>query len=70
MKYDDERSEWIFPGGTRVYAHSNSLGIDTAGEVSYGWDGSLDIPNTVPSADRRAMADMMIARWTKYKEEA
>jgi hypothetical protein len=65
MKFDDDQV--VFSSGKSEYAFSGIIGINSALELSYGYDGSL--------ADERwtkeeaiELADYMIALWTKYKE--
>jgi hypothetical protein len=65
--------------GTEVPAFKNVLGIDEAGNIFEGYDDSIEtkfdasldahVPALVP-AEMAELADIMIARWQDYKDNA
>ena len=65
--------------GRKFYGNGGIIGIDAKGEVFSGYDdSSVDkdflkendwIPTPWPLADRIALADLMIARWTTYRKK-
>jgi hypothetical protein len=51
--------------GIEFYANNLIVGIDDSGEISEGYDGGIETRGWTPE-DRRALADMMIARWARF----
>lgn len=65
------------PSGLRIDANCDIVGIDREGEVFEGYDGALDagaikrangdtFRGKLSAEDKRALADVMIARWAAY----
>jgi hypothetical protein len=71
-----ERDYVVLPSGRRFYANNGIVGIDAQGNVSEGYDGSVDVegldwadppvPPWTPE-ERAELADMMIRRWELFK---
>jgi hypothetical protein len=66
--YDNHSDEFTFPSGTRLYANESIIGIDDHGFVYQGYDGDLRYEDLSPD-EMRTLADMMIARWTKFRAD-
>ncbi len=54
--------------GHYEYAYTEMLSVDNEGKLFFGYDGSFNT-DKFSINERRALADIMIARWTKWKEE-
>lgn len=71
-----ENSTITLTTGRKFYAYQRIIGIGPSGEVYEGYDGYVyeasnnTPPTNWPHADRTALAQLMIARWTAYLEEA
>jgi hypothetical protein len=68
--------------GREVYAHAGIIGIDDAGGVFHGFDGNIETadyralfdsgvcsppdPAPLSNAERRELAEAMVARWKKW----
>ena len=69
IHFDAKKSEWVGQeSGNREYAHTELLSTDGDGIVTYGYDGDIYLDDFTLN-ERRALADLMITRWTKWKEE-
>ncbi len=73
MIYDAEKDEITFETtGRKEYAFSGILGLgeNYTGhqEVFYGYDGGLNT-EAMTREERAELADYVIAKWQKFKEE-
>lgn len=59
---------YVFKSGKTFYANCSIVGIDPSGEVSEGYDGSIDL-ETFTQEERIELAEYMIDLWTKFKED-
>lgn len=70
MIYNDEKSEWVFASGKRIYAHTDVLGIGgDPGEldIAYGADGAIG-HEELTKYERIELGSMMVNRWIAYLE--
>lgn len=76
MIWDDDRDEYVFSSGNRIYANGGIIGIDDSNPRSklfYGYDGGVDWPvdewngSKLTKADMVELADAMIERWQAFK---
>ncbi len=70
--------EFVFSSGRRVSGEIFSISADIK-EITYGYDGSVNWPPSdwnderdkdadLTADDMRELADMMIDRWTKFRD--
>lgn len=57
------------PSGREFDAHGEVVGIGPDGSVCEGWDRGVET-DRMSAEDRRDLADLMIRRWTEFKEKA
>lgn len=59
------------PSGREFDANLSIVGIDDEGSVYEGYDGSLEFGDYTkwPEEDLQALADLMIDRWTAFKNK-
>jgi hypothetical protein len=74
MRWDNDSSELVFASGRRAYVNRNVIGIDHEGRISHGWDGGFQTDpewsdDPLTDEDLAEMADEMIARWQRFREE-
>lgn len=68
IHYDLTTSHWVGEESKHEeYAFTSLLSVDLDGEITYGYDGSFDTED-FSVAERHALADTMIKRWTDWKE--
>lgn len=60
---------WMLDTGETFYAYSDILGIDAKGEVTYGYDGSVDATPLSPEG-RIEIGRMMVERWSAFVAQA
>ena len=58
-----------FSTGTVIDANCRIVGIDDELGTFEGCDGPLECLRTLTPAERRELADMMIARWQAYRQK-
>lgn len=68
MKYDED--EYTFSSGRRVCSNLGIIGISPNLELFEGYDGRLGGCHKLTKEDRIELADYMIERWGKFKEQA
>ena len=67
MTWHPEDQEYELSTGKRFYAHGATLGMDeNVDAVSEGHDGGVGNKEDFTLAERREMADVMIARWQQW----
>lgn len=64
MKFKEDNI--VFSSGTTTYAHAGIIGINSALELSYGYDGGFD--DSIPKEDLRELANHMILLWKQYRD--
>lgn len=71
LPYNESTDQYTLPSGGTVGGNCGVYGIDPNGNVTYGWDGSIEEsgPSSWTTQDREAFANMMIARWTKWRDK-
>lgn len=69
MVFDERKNEYVLSTGRRAYAHNGIIGLDHEGGVFEGYDGGFELyDGGFTDAERAEIADLMIARWTAWKE--
>ena len=65
----------ILPSGRSIYANDGIVGLSPEMEVSQGYDGLVAWPpidddeqDALTADDMRAIADLMIVQWTRFRE--
>lgn len=65
----------MLPSGRSIYANGGIVGLSPEMEVSQGYDGRVDWPpidddeeDALTADDMRALAELMIAQWTRFRE--
>ncbi len=75
----DDRGYFVFSSGRSTACHADIFSVSEDGEVSYGHDGGVrwppsdrddgrDTEDDLTADDMRELADMMIARWQKFRK--
>lgn len=74
MSAHDEGDDIVFSSGRRLHANCGIVGIDSELEISEGYDGGIAYyvndpgpHNQFSGDDMRELADLMIARWQRFK---
>ncbi len=62
-KYDGD--DLLLSSGLGIYANERIIGINDQGRVSGGYDQGVDT-DQMTDADRRELAEIVIARWKKF----
>jgi hypothetical protein len=74
MKIEDD--DIVMSTGRRFYANFGTIGLGDDLEVSHGGDGGIpawpggywSAEQVMTEAERRELADYMIALWTKFRD--
>ncbi len=67
MKWHRADDEYELSTGKRIYANRGILGLGVSADgLSEGYDGSVGTKADFTDAERREMADEMIARWEAW----
>lgn len=70
MKIDGDH--YVLSTGRRFYAYADRLSLDGNGTLAYGYDGRIyedpEMTDEAPftAAERKEIAEEMIARWRKW----
>lgn len=64
MKFEED--ELVLSSGRRLYCHAGILGLASDGEVTYGYDGTLDQQSQLTRRERCEIAAYMTDLWLKW----
>ena len=66
---DPDKNTIVLGNGSRIKSYGNVVGIDENGFLTEGYDNGF-YDEDLPTEDKIALADLMIARWEAYKAKA